>query len=464
MTDKMVYVYAHLKGQNVLVGRLWSRARKGKESASFEYDQSWLARRDRFALEPQLQLTAGAFHTADKSLFGSIGDSAPDRWGRVLMRRAANRAAEENQTAGQTLLEIDYLLGVNDTARQGALRFSSEPGGPFLADAATHPIPPMVDLPKLLSASENVIENTESHEDLAILLAPGSSLGGARPKASVIDGRGRLYLAKFPRKDDEYNTVKWEAVALKLAESAGISTPEWQLTDIAGKSTLLLARFDRNGSDRIPFVSAMSMLGARDGDLHSYMEIVDAIRQVGASPKADLVDLWRRIVFSVLISNTDDHLRNHAMLYTGRAGWRLSPVYDVNPTPIDMKPRMLSTAIDLDDNTASLDLAMSVADYFGVSNRQAKTIVNQAAKATAQWRAIAQQLGVAKSEIERMASAFQHQDLEWARGKRSSQQGKSNMPRTRLTSDDLASTLKQTAIRAKSRDTGHGTSRGGGRG
>ena len=211
--DTEVLVYVELGGDVVLAGRLWARTRKGRESASFEYDPDWLKHPERFALEPALQLGPGPFHTAaDKPMFGAIGDSAPDRWGRVLMRRAERRRAERTGTTPRSLREIDYLLMVNDEARQGGLRFASEPGGPFLASGDATPIPPLVNLPKLLSAAEHVGSDSASDEDLRLLLAPGSSLGGARPKASVRDKDGCLAIAKFPHKDDEYDAVRWEGV------------------------------------------------------------------------------------------------------------------------------------------------------------------------------------------------------------------------------------------------------------
>jgi serine/threonine-protein kinase HipA len=279
------------------------------------------------------------------------------------------------------LREIDYLLRVNDEARQGALRFSLESGGPFLAPGDVTPIPPLLALPRLLSAAEPVVDESESDEDMRLLLAPGSSLGGARPKASVRDRDGHLAIAKFPHKDDEIDTVRWEAVALRLAEKAGIPVPQWRMEMVAEKSILLLRRFDRADDARIPFLSAMSMLGAHDNETRSYLEFVGAMRQYGAQPKNDMRLLWRRIVFSVLISNTDDHLRNHGFLYDGTEGWRLAPAYDLNPVPVDIKPRVLATYIDLDDGTASLNLALEVAEYFELDAEQAREIATEVGQA-----------------------------------------------------------------------------------
>jgi serine/threonine-protein kinase HipA len=410
--DTEVLVYVDLEGEPVQVGQLWARMRKGRDSATFEYDEDWLGRQDRFALEPALQLGPGPFHTsADKPIFGAIGDSAPDRWGRVLMRRAERRRAERAGETPRTLREIDYLLMVNDEARQGALRFAREPGGPFLAADDVTPIPPLVELPRLLSAAENVVGNSDSDEDLRLLLAPGSSLGGARPKASVRDRDGSLVIAKFPHKDDEIDIVRWEAVALSLADKAGIPVPDWRMEEFGGKSIILLRRFDRANGQRIPFLSAMSMLGATDNETRSYLEFVDALRQHGAAPKEDMHMLWRRIVFNVLISNTDDHLRNHGFLYDGPDGWRLAPAYDLNPVPVDIKPRVLATAIDLDDSTASLDIALSVAPYFELEDAAARRIASEVGKAVRGWRQEAARAGLAAGQIDRMASAFEHDDL-----------------------------------------------------
>lgn len=413
--ESEIFVYVDIAGTPHLAGRLWSRVRKAKQSATFEYDQGWLEYADRFSLEPALMLGPGPFHTqTDKPLFGTIGDSAPDRWGRVLMRRAERRRAAADGETPRTLMEIDYLLMVDDEARQGALRFTRQEGGSFLAMHEAARIPPLIDLPRLLSAAEHVVGDTDSDEDLRLLLVPGSSLGGARPKASVRDRDGHLAIAKFPHKDDEVNTVLWEAVALTLAEKAGISVSEWRLEHVLNKPVLLLRRFDRLEGQRIPFLSAMSMLGASDNESHSYLEFVDALRQYGAYAKQDMHALWRRIVFNILISSTDDHLRNHGFLYAGSNGWRLAPAYDLNPVPTDIKPRVLTTAIDLVDGTASLDLAMSVAGYFELDEDKAHMIASEVGQAVQGWREAAVRLGITSAEIERMASAFEHEDLKAA--------------------------------------------------
>jgi serine/threonine-protein kinase HipA len=413
--DRQVFVYVDLAGVPHLVGRLWGRVRKGKEGATFEYDDTWLKNAARFSLEPALAIGPGQFHTnADRSMFGAIGDSAPDTWGRVLMKRMASQTAKREGQAARTLTEMDFLLLVDDEARAGALRFADTEGGPFLTQNPAKRVPPVVELPRLLAAAEHVIDEKETDEDLQLLIAPGSSLGGARPKASVREKDGHLAIAKFPRKDDTNNTVVWEAVALALARKAGITVPRARVETVANKPVLLVRRFDREGKNRIPFLSAMSIIGAKDGETHSYQEIVDALRQHGAAPKADIEALWRRMVFNILISNVDDHLRNHAFLYHGSDGWRLSPAFDLNPVPIADKPRILSTTIDENDGTASLDLAMSVAEYFELDAKQTRKIANEVGKATSMWRTEATKHGLSKNEIQRMESAFEHDDLKEA--------------------------------------------------
>jgi serine/threonine-protein kinase HipA len=416
MSSKEVIVTISLGGEDIRVGKLWIHVRKGRESASFEYGANWLKHPEKFALEPALKLTEGAFHTqSGMDVFGSIGDSTPDRWGRVLMRRNETARARSKNTTPRTLLEVDYLLGVNDEARQGALRFSLDPDEyVFLTPGTQDAIPPLVDLPRLLSAAEHFIEDNESAEDLRLLLAPGSSLGGARPKASIRDQDGSLAMAKFPRKDDDFDVVRWETVALTLAGNAGLNVPSWRLEAILGKPVLIIKRFDRQDGHRTPFLSAMSMLGARDHEQHSYLEMAYALAQHGAAPEKDMAELWRRIVFTIMISNTDDHLRNHGFVFERFRGWRLSPVYDINPTPIELKPRILTTAIDFDDTSASLETALAIAGDFRLSGIEAREIVKEVAGAVKLWRKAASDVGLTKREADRMASAFEHDDLEKA--------------------------------------------------
>lgn len=393
------------------VGRLWFRSSNGRESASFQYDPAWFHLSGCFALEPALKLGEGTFHTQNMSLFGALGDSAPDRWGRILMRRREERQAKSEGKTPRALTELDFLLGINDEARQGALRFRKQEGGPFLAPPETNAIPPLVALPKLLAASERFLESKESDEDFRLLLAPGSSLGGARPKASVYDA-SVLSIAKFPRKDDDFQTTLWEALALTLAEKAGIQVPLWRVEYVHNKPILVLKRFDRQGQERIPFLSAMSMLGARDNEQHSYLEIAYALIHYGAEPLLDLEELWRRLVFNICISNTDDHLRNHGFLLSSQMannisrGWRLSPAYDLNPVPRQAGLPFLSLAIDSVSRSASIETALSVIGEFKLAKEQAMMIIDDVRRAVSNWRNIARSLGINRREIDRMESAF----------------------------------------------------------
>jgi len=417
MSNPVAIVDIEVAGQMHRVGRLWVTASRSHESATFEYDSAWLKNPDRFALEPALALYAGPFQTrVGHAMFGALGDSAPDRWGRTLIARAERRRADAERRRPRALRELDYLLAVNDEVRQGALRFALAEDGPYVAQAiGAHSVPPLVDLPRLLNATDAVLDDDESAEDLRLLLDPGASLGGARPKASVRDRDGLLMIAKFPAKTDDYNVVVWEGVALELARRAGIVVPASRIERVSGREVLLVSRFDRKDRSRVPFLSAMSALGANDREVHSYMEIADALRPYAAAAREDLAALWRRIVFNVLISNTDDHLRNHAFLYVGRDGWRLAPAYDINPVPTDIKPRLLSTSIAEDpDLTASLDLALEVADHFGLKPDDARAIVADVHRGVRDWRSVASLFGLKRSEVERMSTAFEHRDADLA--------------------------------------------------
>ena len=407
MADKKVLVYINLDCVDYFVGTLWSHFSRGKETSDFEYSPEWLNFKNSFSLEPGLYLGKGKqVNTRQVPLFGSFGDSAPDTWGRILMRRYENQLAKKENRSPRTLNEIDYLLFVNDMARQGALRFKTEDNGEFQYPSNIKAIPPLIDLTKLLDASEKIIESSEKEIDLQLLLAPGSSLGGARPKASVLDKNGDLCIAKFPKKDDFTNNVLWEGVALTLAKQCGLNVQEWSIQKAGKKNVILLKRFDRKGNIRIPFLSAMSMLNAVDNDsqIHSYLDIADAIRQYGSNTKEDLIELWKRMVFSILISNTDDHLRNHGFLYTGANGWKLSPLYDINPSP-DNK-NILSTYITQTDNAQDIELALSVCEYFDLDINSAKQIINDLKSVIKNWQNVAKQLGLNKSEIDKMESAF----------------------------------------------------------
>lgn len=393
------------------VGTLHRHARRGGETTSFEYRPEWLNDKARFSLEPALTLNRGAFAPAEgMSIFGSIGDSAPDTWGRRLMQRAERRRAEREGRQIRTLMDVDYLLGVSDVSRSGALRFCKV-GEREFQSPSTAGVPAVIELNRLLRITERILRDEETDEDIQMIFAPGSSLGGARPKASVIDQHGRLAIAKFPKETDDYSIEAWEAVALQLAARAGIRISENRLEQVAGKSVLISIRFDRDDQTRIPYLSALSMMGLKDAERGSYPEIADVLTQYGSQAGADAHELYRRMAFNVLISNVDDHLRNHGFLWTGRNGWALSPVFDLNPTPTDVRQRILTTKINLDDGTCDLDLVLSVAEYFGLDLARSKTIIKEVAIATARWRDVAKSFEVSPGEIRRMESAFEHRDL-----------------------------------------------------
>ena len=412
MTDFEVYL--SLGGVTRKIGHARSNRTRGKETVLFEYADEWLRDANCFELEPDLPLTRGGFAPpAGQAIHGSLGDSAPDTWGRRLMQRAERRQAEREGRAVRTLMESDYLLGVSDETRLGALRFRRVDQEEFLADSHRG-IPALVDLGRLLESTERLLRDEETDEDLQLIFAPGSSLGGARPKASVIDQHGRLSIAKFPKDSDEYSIETWEEIALRLADRAGIVTARHELLQVAGKAVLLSRRFDRADGHRIPFLSAMALLGVKDGEGSSYPEMVDALARHGAQAKKDAHALYRRVAFNVLVSNVDDHLRNHGFLRVDKSGWTLSPAYDLNPVPADLKARVLTTNIDLEEGTCSIDLLEASADYFALSLTEARAILKDVATATSSWRTVARQVGATAAEIHRMATAFEHDSLRQA--------------------------------------------------
>jgi serine/threonine-protein kinase HipA len=407
--DREIDVHLDWEAETLLIGRLWARSRGKRETASFEYTRKWLGRRGAFALDPNLPLRTGQFHAAG-GLFNAFTDPAPDRWGRNLLSRRERRQARAEDRAPRTLLDVDFLLLVEDETRLGALRFSEAGTDAFLAQSDT-PIPPLVSLSRLLTAATRVINDTESDDDLKLLLAPGASLGGARPKASVRGGNGDLMIAKFPSPTDDWPVPRWEATAMQLAERAGIDVPAHRLEKILKRPVFIMHRFDRTADGRrIPFISALTALGAADGDTRSYLELVDILRQDGARVEQDAAQLWRRMVFNILISNTDDHLRNHGYL-RHRDGWCLAPAYDLNPMPTDVKPRIHALTLDETNDESSLDTALSVAGAFGIKPDKAREIAAEVGAAVSGWRQAAECNGLTAAQIERMESAFEHVDL-----------------------------------------------------
>ena len=394
------------------VGTLRRHAGAGRERVTYAHAPDWLTSPDAFQFDPTLPLRAGTLHPgADKAMFGTLGDSAPDTWGRRLMDRRERRTAALEDRRPRALHETDYLLGVSDETRLGALRFHSD--GAFQSPEPTG-VPSTVALGDLLTAAQRIERGDETDDDLTMIFAPGSSLGGARPKASVLDQHGNLSIAKFPKQSDPYSLERWEAIALDMAQVAGIKVPRYDLVQAAGRPVLLSQRFDRlrhEGSEdhRVPFMSAMAMTEHKDGDDDcSYLEVVEAINERGSHPEEDRAELFRRIAFTILISNTDDHFRNHGFLWSGRTGWALSPAYDINPTPNSRG--FLSTRIDFDEATASLDLLRSVAEFF-VPLPVADTIVGECASVVRRWRDFATARHAPSAEVNLMMTAFDTEEI-----------------------------------------------------
>jgi len=392
-------------------GTLSVQAPRGKEIFSFEYDAAWLRSDDNRILDPDLRFYKGPQYAGSgKPNFGLFLDSSPDRWGRVLMRRREAIMARKEGRAPRRLGEADYLLGVYDKNRMGALRFRVPGDEKFQSSDAAMATPPWSMLRDLEYASflaEHEEDDDKLDPWLAMLIAPGSSLGGARPKASVMDEKGELWIAKFPGKDDERDSGAWELLVANLACEAGIGMSECRLDAFSKRgSTFLTKRFDRAGDRRIHFASAMTLLGRKDGDDAeagaSYLELAEFIIRSGSRTDADLRELWKRIVFSIAVSNADDHLRNHGFILEAK-GWRLSPAYDINPSP---DATGLSLAIDEHDNSLDFGLALSVAPFFRLSESEAHSIMESIRDVTSSWQERAKTMGIKKPEIGRMKRAF----------------------------------------------------------
>lgn len=403
MTDA-IEVHIDIAGETHLVGICRYIAKARGQSSLFEYTDEWLAHPDAFAIDPaNLPLRAGPTHrtSAKSALPGALRDTAPDRWGQQLIKRAFRKSGEE-----RTLSEIDYLLAITDRTRIGALRYRRIGEEKFDHDIGRYRIPPLINLPALINAADAVQTNTETAEDLKLLLNEGSPLGGARPKSAVQDKDGSLAIAKFPKNDDDRSIPHGEVLAMNLARDAGINVAAARLENVADRPVALISRFDRDGERRIPFLSAMTMLGLDDGDEATYTDISEIIRMYSSRPTEDLHELWRRIVFNVMTSNLDDHLRNHAFLYDGDGKWRLSPAYDLNPVPIEEKAREMSTWISEEGPSASLDLAKNAADYFALSSVDADAIIANVAGVVKDWQNKAKQLGMSAPDQKAYASAF----------------------------------------------------------
>ena len=410
--EKIIYVYDNFSEDvPVLLGRLYVGVIKGGETYSFEYDANWLKNKGMsFDLDPELRSFIGRQFPVGKGIFGMFADASPDRWGRILMNKRERILAEKEGRKPRKLHDSDYLLGVYDETRMGGIRFKLEPDGVFLSDDKETATPPWTSLRTLEEASRR-FENDEvglSEKWLNQLIKPGSSLGGARPKATVVDTKGQLWIAKFPSKNDESDTGAWEKVVHDLAKMSGLNVPESKLENFSKiGSTFLVRRFDREGKNRVHFASAMTLLGKKDGasaaDGISYLDIAGFIKAYGANPKSDLLELWKRIVFNMAVTNTDDHLRNHAFILS-KQGWVLSPLFDVNPVPYGDE---LSLLVDDEDNSISIDLAIRTAPRFGISEVKADEIAREMLSIVRDnWERLAKEYGLSRGQIEYMRPAF----------------------------------------------------------
>lgn len=407
-----VEVTVEIGGRELTAGTLWIHERGG-QTATFRYADSYLASPDSYDLDPVLPKASGAFHTPPgHAMFNAFADSAPDRWGENLMRRAERERAHSAAVTPRGLSKADFLLGVRDDTRQGAIRFRNPEGNTYYS-AHESAVPRLIELPRLLRAVDHLDAEGALDRDLRDLIDAGSSLGGARPKAAVTDASGRLAIAKFPRRgSDEWDVSGWEELELRLARRAGLHVAESELVPVADKHVLIVDRFDRRDGQRAGFASALTMLEAHDGEQRSYLEIAEVIERHSPRATADLRELYGRVIFSILTGNTDDHLRNHGFLRE-RRGWALSPAFDLNPNPD--RPTRLSTAIDLDDTNASIETALSVCGYFRLSSAEARKLIGDIEQTSSGWRHEASALGLPRHQISRMAEAFENEQRRVAR-------------------------------------------------
>ena len=408
--DILVYADWLEIGGPKLIGILAVHQGKGRKAFSFSYDEKWLEIEKPFLFDPDITWNKGQQFPIGKSNFGIFNVAMPDTWGRTLMKRREALIAREEKRTAKNLQDIDFLLGVNDESRMGALRFKLQEDEPFLNNDRSRPTPPWSSVRELqhgISLIESDKDNKEVRKWLNILLAPGSSLGGARPKANIIDEKGHLWIAKFPSKEDTINKAAWEFLAYKLATKAGIEMAECKIEKIAGKHfTFFTKRFDRLKNKRIHFASAMTMTGNNEDTIKdnppSYLDIAEFIQFNESNNTKELHQLWRRMAFNIAISNTDDHLRNHGFILN-KTGWQLSPAYDINPS-IDKDG--LSLNIDSDNNALDFDLAKSVGEYFQLQEKQMDDILKEIKGAVKNWKTEATKIGISKAEITLMNAAF----------------------------------------------------------
>lgn len=414
-----------LGDQSTLVGTIRYDIQGTRESTAFEYDMAWLSSKMCFPIDPALPLVRGPqFHRKVQtgSVFNlAIADTEPDGWAKRVILRSSAKQRQQLKKSGDrvektgALNAVDFLLAVDDFARAGALRFQDEEGVfQHQPKEGRRTAPPLIELKNLIAASRAIEEGNETAFDLEYLRGRGTSLGGLRPKCNVVDDAGNLMIAKFPSIGDERAVTKGEVLALKLALRAGINAADAQLVHSAGVPVTLVRRFDRLSVGRIMYVSAATMLGAESAATeHSYTEIVDVLRTKGAAPQADIEELWRRIAFSILITNTDDHLHNHGFLHVAHDQWRLAPAFDLNPFPD--RVRELKTWISEETGpVASIESLMSVISYFRIGLSRAKTILNEIETAVSHWRDEGHALGMTDKELDMFQDAFEHPERKTA--------------------------------------------------
>lgn len=403
------------------LGTIHFDAVRGRQTTAFEYDAAWLALPQRFAIDPTLRLVRGPqFRKSSSAVTGAafppaIADTAPDGWGRRVILRDHAKRRKSGEAVPPVLTEMDFLLAVDDVSRVGALRFKDE-SGTFQRNVEPwrRRAPPLLELRHLLAASTALEHDSETSADLAYLRGRATSLGGLRPKCSVVDDDGRLSIGKFPSVGDTRSMSHGEVLAMTLAREAKIHTAEARLVHSGGVAVALIRRFDRRSDgSRVMYASAATMLGTDDAasasSEHSYTDIVDALRVHGASAQEDIEELWRRMAFSILITNVDDHLHNHGFLHGERGLWRLSPAFDLNPMP--ERVRELKTWISAAAGPdATIDALLSVITYFKIDKRRAKQILGDVVRAVAQWRTQARALGMSAADIDAYADAFEHEE------------------------------------------------------
>lgn len=390
MANTSYGVTVQIDGQDIPCGTLWQSVRHGSETTSFSYNQDYLMDGRAFSLSPDMPLGPGMFHSQGLRGLRAFEDAMPDRWGRNLLMRSERLAARNEGRTERTLFETDFLVGVSDETRQGALRLWNT-NGTALAQSETG-VPREVSIPSLLDASDRAAHDMDA--DVRDLVAAGSSLGGARPKASVRTADGRLCVAKFPKADEEplAETEGWERVMLVLMAKCGITVPDSRLLRLSGRTVLLTGRFDRRGGQRIPYISGLTAIQGNDGGTYSYLELVDFIEAEGADPLLDLSQLWQRALFSCVVGNTDNHLRNYGFLREA-GGWRLAPALDVNPTTGGGE-KYLATTLDFDNAEASPRLALDVADCFRVGRDEAVAAGRRMLSVVQSWRKVARSEGI----------------------------------------------------------------------